>query len=212
MKIIRFNPNDKMPLKNTFIRHFQRGTFVPFFGSGFSAGLKARNGTVPSVKELKAKLIELTVKSDGYSERDQEDLMKKNLNEVAEFFWESIYENNSKDSYKEEFDNYIENNFCGVHDIPGEYKALINCGWRYIYTLNYDDAIESASKQKLCVVFPYAPQNRMFLEKQRCLYKIHGDAEWFLKTRNENYCILSTRQYLNAMSSNENSSICYCYR
>ena len=59
-----------------------------------------------------------------------------------------------------DFSTYLDNHFCGVHDLPVEQSQVTNCMWRYIYTLNYDDAIENASNDELLPIIPYDPQNK----------------------------------------------------
>lgn len=204
MQVYDFSKSaDRSKLRDLFLNHFKRKDIVPFFGSGFTRGYPAREGKVPSVAELKDELISIIVKVENYSESDKTELDNMELSQLADIFWPTLEREDTPQEYRDRFDTYIENHFCHVHDLPVAQRKLINCRWRYLYTLNYDDAIEQASKD-LTVIAPYSGQNKNWLSRRRCLYKLHGDAEQFLKTGKSKYCILSTQQYLQALDDSEN--------
>ena len=193
-------------LRELFFDYFRRANFVPFFGSGFSRGVPAKNGVVPSVDQLKEKLVDITAQVKGYQEGDRLELSKMDISHLAEYFWDAMDSQNGH-AYHGDFSTYLDNHFCGVHDLPVEQTQVINCMWRYIYTLNYDDAIENASNDELLPIIPYDSQDKSWLEQKRCLYKIHGDAKRYLNTGNSRYCILSTQQYLTAICDPENGDM-----
>lgn len=204
MQVFDFSKaSDRSILQELFLEHLKRQDIIPFFGSGFTRGYSATHGVVPSVDELKAELIDIISGIQNYSEGDRCELEQLKLSDVAEIFWPALEDEKTPQTYRKRFDSYIENHFCGVHDLPVEHRELINCRWRYLYTLNYDDAIECAS-DGLEVIIPYSNQNRRWLAQKRCLYKIHGDATKFLKTGESKYCILSTQQYLQALGEKTN--------
>lgn len=204
MQIFDFSKeDDQNTLHKLFLGHFRRQNIVPFFGSGFTRGRPAAKGSVPSVDELKAELIDIINKINNCSEDDLAELRKMKLSELADIFWPTLEQETTPLVYRDRFDSYIENHFCNVHDLPVEQQELIDCRWRYLYTLNYDDAIERVSKE-LKVIFPYSGQNRRWLAQKRCLYKLHGDSAKFLETGINKYCILSTKQYLQALDDKEN--------
>ena len=188
------------------MEHFRRQNIVPFFGSGFTRNCPAMRGEVPSVNDLKAELIDIIAGIENYSEDDRAELGKMKLSELAEIFWPLLEQEETPQTYRDRFNAYIENHFCGVHDLPVENRALIDCRWRYLYTLNYDDAIERSSNG-FRVIVPYYKQNQPWLAQKRCLYKIHGDAAMFLNTGENKYCILSTQQYLQAMNDPKNQAM-----
>ena len=128
------------------------------------------------------------------------------LSELSDLFWPILERDDIPREYRDRFDAYIEDHFCDVHDIPVECRKLVDCRWRYLYTLNYDDAIENASNE-LKVIVPYTNQNKQWLKQKRCLYKIHGDSAKFLETGESKFCILSTQQYLQALNDRENLSM-----
>ena len=207
MQIFDFSKaSDQITLQKLFLNHFKRQDIIPFFGSGFTCGCSAAHGVVPSVDELKSELVDIISGIQNYSKNDQNELKQLNLSDLAEIFWSVLEDEGTPPIYRERFDSYIENNFCNVHDLPVEYHDLINCRWRYIYTLNYDDAIERTS-DKFEVIIPYSNQNRRWLEQKHCLYKIHGDATEFLKTGENKYCILSTQQYLQTLDDIANQAM-----
>ena len=60
----------------------------------------------------------------------------------------------------------MENHFSNVHDLSMEQVDLLKCSWRYLYTLNYDDAIEKALHNIITVV-PYNTQNTPWLKQKK---------------------------------------------
>ncbi|MCI2105385.1 MAG: SIR2 family protein [Intestinimonas sp.] len=188
-----------------FEPHFRKRDLVPFFGSGFTKGCPACGGCVPSVDELKNRLVQTIAEIEGYTENERLELANEKLTQVSEYFWQAM--NHAPDeSFRADFFSYIENHFSGVHDLPEEKRQLADCSWRYLYTLNYDDALEQASENLLCVA-PFAPQNKHWLSQKRCLYKIHGDVAQYLKTGDDRMCILSLTQYLIALKDPDNADM-----
>lgn len=194
-------------MQKRFMGCFRRQNIVPFFGSGFTSGCPAGRGRVPSVDELKTELIDIIVGIGSYSKAERTELEGLKLSELADIFWPALENEKTPQAYRDRFDNYIEGHFCNVHDLSVEQRSLIDCRWRYLYTLNYDDGIEQASKEPLRVVAPYSKQNQRWLAQRRCLYKIHGDSAKFLETGESKYCILSTQQYLQALDDRENQAM-----
>lgn len=106
-------------LRELFFDYFRRANFVPFFGSGFSRGAPAKNGVVPSVDQLKEKLVDITAQVKGYQEGDRLELSKMDLSHLAEYFWDAMDSPNGH-AYHGDFSTYLDNHFCGVHDLPVE--------------------------------------------------------------------------------------------
>ncbi len=209
MKIFDFSKEaDRSALEEMFQGHFKRRDIVPFFGSGFTRGFRASRERVPSVEDLKGELTDIIAGIEGDSDNGRAELEHMSLSEMAEIFWSALEQEETPQSYRDRFDTYVERHFCGVHDLPVQHRRLINCRWRYLYTLNYDDAIEGAS-DKLEVLVPYSEQNRKWLAQKRCLYKIHGDAGRFLRTGESKYFIMSRGQYLKAMEDETNQAMRY---
>lgn len=207
MKIFDFSKEtDRDTLRERFKGHFRRQDIVPFFGSGFTSGCPAAQGTVPTVDELRAELVDIIAGIENYSANDRMELERMKLSELAEIFWPTLEQEGPPHTHRDQFDTYVENHFCNVHDLPVEHQELIDCRWRYLYTLNYDDAIERASSG-LKVLAPYSNQNQRWLAQKRCLYKIHGDSARFLETGESKYFILSTQQYLQVLGDRENQAM-----
>ena len=100
----------------------------------------------------------------------------------------------------------MENHFSNVHDLSMEQVDLLKCSWRYLYTLNYDDAIEKALHNIITVV-PYNTQNTPWLKQKKALFKIHGDVAAFLSSSESKYCILSKQQYADLITASENKDM-----
>lgn len=195
---------DQQKLSIVLQEHFQQSNIVPFFGSGFTSGCKAQNGYVPTVNELKEYFISFMVSVGDYSEADCAELREKKLSKIASFFWESL--NASNHQQRQHFFNYMETHFSGVHDLPTEKIDLLGCSWRYLYTLNYDDAIEQSLNHIIPVV-PYANQNTPWLSHKKPLFKIHGDVSTFLSEGENKYCILSESQYVDLITNVANQNM-----
>lgn len=206
MNVVNFtNEEEREQLYNEICGDLKRQRLIPIIGSGFSKDSIAKHGKVPSVDDLKSLLVKLISKISDYDESDTIELQKKNLSGVAEIFW-PIYLQNAKEEDKKEFLRFMEDNFSSVHDLEVSKRNFINSGWRYIYTLNYDDTIENVSRDLITIV-PYAPQNSMWLRNKRCLYKIHGDIKRYLETADSRYCILSKSQYIDALKDRQNKDM-----
>ena len=80
-------------------------------------------------------------KSADYPDEDVAEFQKMALSDLSEHFWNAL---DGSDELKNSFSTYMEGHFTGVRDLPNECVQLLNCAWRYMYTLNYDDAIEGA--------------------------------------------------------------------
>lgn len=204
MKIYQYSNEEHWEeLKTLFIQDFRRKTLVPFFGSGFTRDCCAIRGRVPSSDEFKTRLIDLITEIRHYNAKDKEQLKNKSLPEVGERFWSAVKE---AEEQRRQFEVYMEDCFSGVHDLTESRQELIACGWPYLYTLNYDDAIESVDPELYCVK-PYYPQNKRFLAEKRCLYKLHGDVREYLATGDPRFCIISSRQYLQAITDPDNEKM-----
>lgn len=206
MNIYMFsNDAHKAALQEEFIGHFQRKSLVPFLGSGFSYGLIAKRGSVPGVAALRNHICELIAQIENYTEEETDELQHLNLSDLAEMFWPLLEKSEAVD-IKEEFETYMNDRFTEVSDINDSKRRFANSEWRYIYTLNYDDAVESATNRKLMSIFPYECQSG-WAGHQKRIIKLHGDARQYAKTGNNRYCILSPKQYLDAMTDSENRTM-----
>lgn len=200
--------NDKEKINEIFFRLFKQKTFVPFFGSGLTKGEQARRGCVPSVDELTDKMIELMIESETFKTTEIKQLKECSLSEISDFFWTSMKENQNNINSK--FSSYVSDMFTRVCNLPESKKMILQCRWRYIYTLNYDDAIENAygtSSKDLCIIIPFDRINNFETDDYIFLYKIHGDAKRYISTGDDKYFIASQTQYLKMISNESNNDI-----
>lgn len=200
--------DDKEKINNIFLRLFKQKTFVPFFGSGVTKGEQARRGCVPSVGELSEKMIELMIESGTFQPDEIEQLKKYALSELSDFFWTAMDE--STKDIKSDFSSYVGDRFTRVCDLSADKKSLLGCKWRYIYTLNYDDAIENAyrtSSKDLCIIIPFDRINKFVSDDFLFVYKIHGDAKRYISTGDNKYFIVSQSQYLKMIADESNNDI-----
>lgn len=200
IKIYKFSQDeDRKELEKIFHSLLQIGELVPVIGSGFTRGLRTKNGVVPSVDELRKEMIEIMHIIDGSDEADFKGIM---LTDFADEFWEELKKPN-KYRCKERFQEYIELNFTKVYDVEQSRRHLLNSNWKTIFTLNYDDTIENVLD--IDVVIPYDKFN--IRSGKRNLIKLHGDAGRFSMTGDSKYCVLGNQQYVSLIKEKSNADI-----
>lgn len=140
---------------------------VPFIGTGFTAGERARKGIVPFGGEwmqIMRDQIKASHVLEKPSDKELESFDFQALSDV--YFREDIVD---LDTIKDTINNL----FTSVSlSIPSKLEFL-DIPWSYIYTLNIDDAIERHINGVR--VLPYQPFSRY--EGRRYVYKLHGDAD-----------------------------------
>lgn len=142
--------------------HILRKELFPIIGSGFTRGAQTSSGeTVPSGSDM-TNYMEQYLKDNGYS-----NLPRHEFSHVARYF--------QRVASQEDFWRYFQNNFLGVK-LPSIKKDFLNCDWRFIYTLNLDDAIENNSSYTTKVTPGYTPRWDA-LNNSKCVIKLHGDAQ-----------------------------------
>ena len=156
MKIYDFSDDgDRCQIESIFDSLMQIQDVVPVIGSGFTRGLRTKNGIVPSVDELRKEMISIMNVIDGSSE---EEFANITLADFSDTFWEEL-EKTNKCRCKVRFQEYIESNFTKVYDVEQAKRHLLNSNWKTIFTLNYDDTIESVLN--IDVVIPYDKFNEI---------------------------------------------------
>lgn len=195
------NEKDQENIKELMKSAISSKHLIPVLGSGFTTGTKTQRGEVPNVKQLTHKIAELIAETDEYKNEKICELETIELSSLANFFWKEM-ENTKYKKTLSKFQEYMEDNFTNVNDFPVIKRKFLDSGWRYIYTLNYDDAIES--NLRIEKIMPYTRQNQKFIEQHHCLFKLHGDAKYYVKTGDSRYCILSQKQYLESIKALEN--------
>lgn len=205
-----YNINDLQPGNKPYDDLFnsvKHQRLVPIIGSGFTSGTITRNGIIPSVDQLKKEIVKILFEFDeDYSDAStKSDWEKLSLSDLSVLLLNSIA--NHPAEMKNAFLSYMESNFFYIRDLPSEKQEFLNCGWPYIYTLNYDTFVEQ-SLPNYEVIIPYSSINRDWMEKRPCVIKLHGDIHRLMQTGDiEKYCILTQNQYLNSMQSEENRDL-----
>lgn len=190
------------------MQSLQADRLVPILGSGFTVGLPTKAGSVPNADALKEKLSRMLCTFGNYSEADRKSIEAKDLSTVSDYFVEATKPGCelSIEAAKKDFLSYMENYYSGVHDIPSNQREFLQCGWPYLYTLNYDTAVESVLADYEVVV-PYRQLNTKWLKDKKCVIKLHGDVHTLLQTGDLRYCVLSKKQYLDTITDQENHNL-----
>lgn len=170
-------------------RHIKNEVLFPIIGSGFTRGCRTKYGnnySVPSGEDMKQDM-EKYLLEHGHAE-----LPEKSFIKVARYYEKLV---SSRD-----FTNYIKHQFIGVKLSPG-CRNFLKINWRFIYTLNLDDAIENNSRYKFKVL-PNRSINLDALEKEQCVFKLHGDAEELIKYLDSRDAILGFTDYVTSLDKN----------
>ena len=201
VKIYNFSKDeDRNELEKIFDSLLQIDDLVPVIGSGFTRGLRTQNGVVPSVDELREEMTEIM---HGIDNSDEDEFTGITLADLADEFWEELEKSNKNNRYKERFQEYIGANFTKVYDVEQSKRHLLNCNWKTIFTLNYDDTIENVLD--IDVVVPYDKFN--IRSGKSSLIKLHGDARRFSLTGDPKYCVLGNQQYVALIKEKNNADI-----
>lgn len=178
--------------KDFFVNALRNNELIPILGAGFSCGMSARKeNKVPSGKQLKSYMIKCILQER--SNFTLESLEKQQFSWISERFLKLDLD---------KICNYFYNSFTGIKFSGVSKEKFLNyIKWPYLYTLNIDTAIEN-SNDNWEVFYP----NNKFIDKsvfnKRKLFKIHGDINHFLKTKNIDDLILSEKQYLLSLETN----------
>jgi len=192
------------------MQSMQADRLVPILGSGFTKGLPSKAGIVPSSDSLKEKLLDLFFEYFPCDDTERHKIKSKSFSQVSDCFIDlfSSGEKFTNENIKDEFATYMENFYSGVHNISSSQREFLQCGWPYLYTLNYDSAVESVLKDKNYeVVVPYRDLNLKRLKEKHCIIKLHGDVYAFLQSGNLCYCVLSKKQYLKTITDPKNKDL-----
>ena len=200
VKIYDFSQDeDREELEKILNSLLQIKDLVPIIGSGFTRGLRTKNGCVPSVDELRKEMSEIMHIIDV---NDTDDFTGIKLADFADEFWENL-EKSNKHRCKERFQEYIESNFTKVYDVEQSKRHFLNSNWKTIFTLNYDDTIETVLD--IDVVIPYDKFN--VRSGKSSLIKLHGDAGRYSVTGDPKYCVLGNQQYVSLIKAESNADI-----
>ncbi|HUE90788.1 AVAST type 5 anti-phage protein Avs5 [Pseudomonas sp.] len=178
-------------------RLYESSRLLPFFGSGFTKGLRSKSSRVPDAKQLTQKITEIA-SSNCLDQSEAKEILKiTDLKKAFNLLFNSDYIKPSQAR------TYLSNVFSSVSVSDGEKSKLLKLDWPHIFTFNIDDAIESTtnSYKKL---LPNREVAKEYIASNKCLFKVHGDVDDLCAYTNQN-TIFTWSQY--TRSINENKSM-----
>lgn len=161
----------------------------PVFGSGFTAKCKAKNGVVPSGKDMITYMIEFLSKA---YDKPAESFQGRNFPDLCTLY-------SKKSTIDEKFD-YFSSNFTEVI-IEDEKKRFLSLFTQYVYTLNIDDGIEHNCSQ-FNVLLPNTEIFDKYIEKYTTVFKLHGDVSFYLKNIENESIIFNKKEYIESIKKN----------
>lgn len=161
----------------------------PVFGSGFTAKCKAKNGVVPSGKDMITYMIDFL--SKAYN-KPAENFQGRNFSDLCTLY-------SKKSTIDEKFD-YFSSNFTEVI-IEEEKKRFLSLFTQYVYTLNIDDGIEHNCSQ-FNVLLPNTEIFDKYIEKYTTVFKLHGDVSFYLKNIENESIIFNKKEYIESIKKN----------
>lgn len=161
----------------------------PVFGSGFTAKCKAKNGVVPSGKDMITYMIEFLSKA---YDKPAESFQGRNFPDLCTLY-------SQKSTIDEKFD-YFSSNFTEVI-IEEEKKRFLSLFTQYVYTLNIDDGIEHNCSQ-FNVLLPNTEIFDKYIEKYTTVFKLHGDVSFYLKNIENESIIFNKKEYIESIKKN----------
>lgn len=172
-------------LSNELMNMIKNKRLIPVIGAGFTAHCPSRNGFVPNGKELMEYMNLQLEKQCGSS-------VKGDFSRVAGKY--------DKFVSLETRNKYLENNFIDVQ-VDEIKQEFLNIDWPYMYTLNIDDAIELANREFKVILANKEPHED-YIKENKCLFKLHGDANDVLKYQKSDQKIFTQREYIKSLKSN----------
>ena len=187
MRIVRLSE-----IRDELQSHIRRQEIFPIIGSGFTRGCKTRardgeNHCVPSGQDMQ-----------GY--------MKKYLADhghpvPTEYSFSKIARYYERFADKSDIIQYFKQHFIHV-DLNGLRKDFLSLNWKLVYTLNLDDAIERNSPYQFKVLPNRKDLQLDAISDEKCVFKLHGDAEEFIKYGDSKDTVLSFVNYITSLSTN----------
>jgi len=193
LEIIRHDAPETIELLSGF---FKRGTLVPVFGAGFTVGETAQSGAkVPSGTQLSEIMLEqLRQHGIGLSEEDLKKLVGYKFPDLCEVYFDQsiLPQDITKATIRERFYNV---------SLASDKASLINdIDWKYIYTLNIDNAIERHSEYS--PIYPYDSNLSNSSRDFRPVYKLHGDV-YYEVTHSSERLVFQKASYLESIETNK---------
>ena len=188
MDIVKFSDSNlQSELKNLFVA----GNLIPFIGSGFSKNAKTGSGNTvldgyDLINFMKDKFVEY------HADKKDRIRNKDDFPSVAMLYLKYVP---SEVQLQVLFDYFIN------VDLEVKKSDFLKAGWPYIYTLNIDDGIERAL-QEYQVILPYRKLHTKSITTNKCIFKLHGDANYESLYRDEKNLVFSLDQYLISLRDN----------
>lgn len=172
---------------NSIMRAIYRGNAILFVGAGFSQDAIGFEGSMPTSKQLKNIILALINEADDES---------MNLQSVADFFI-----NNAREDEIDDFIKKLKNIFT-CKEIQSHHLDIISAPWRHIYTTNYDDVVEQASRQTNVRIDSFDLDSPIDTTDRKYCLHINGRIDKLNKDTINNSFKLTHSSYVNADSFN----------
>ncbi|MDS9873567.1 SIR2 family protein [Pseudomonas protegens] len=170
------------------------GRSVPFIGTGFTRGERAKGNTVPDGKGW-MEIMRAQIAQSKVTRKPSESRLKEySFQELSDiYFGDDIVDLNI-------IKTTLDNNFSSVKITTPSKLSFLALPWLYIYTLNIDDGIEMAING--VKVVPYEPFARG--PDRKYVYKLHGDVFTALKAqdRDDLKLIFGKIDYVRSITKN----------
>lgn len=175
---------------------FKASRLIPFFGSGFTKGTKAKRGRVPDASELTKLITDVAAERLGINSTERFEI-------AAISSLKSAFGLLDMPEYitKKQAQSLLSNLFSEV-DLADRAKIdLLKIDWPHIFTFNVDDAIERTSRN-FRLLPPNRKTSREFIASHKCLFKIHGDISEF-SAHEDSSLIFTWRDYVHSVENNK---------
>ncbi|MBB3139335.1 SIR2 family protein [Halomonas organivorans] len=188
--------HDDVNLVEILSGYFKDATLVPVLGAGFTVGEPSKGGQkVPNGEGFKKIMLsQLEKHGSGFSHQDIEKLSSEHFSEVADFYFDP------GEMPEDVVTDTLRSHFYGVSLGSAKKSFLNEIEWKYIYTLNIDDAIESHSE--FLPIYPYDDSLSDKSRHYKPVYKLHGDIYYEL-THDKGRLVFRKASYLASIESNK---------